>query len=291
MCTGTFIRDDVVLTAAHCNLPVRSYEKLLDVTVFGPGLSRKTPLVATKTVAQPDYRDYTDVGLVFFPAGSAPALAKLATVPGKSGDKVRFVGFGRDMFRADTRGLGRKRIGTNVMDNANGLVTITNEFSPYKTPAPGQSIFIKGDSGGPLFDSQGDILAVVSRSLTLERPHPQIPLRNYVAHVHMQFPSVTEPRNQTFISGALAEPIVDVSDSILSQAGAWCTTGAKACFVFCDSTARAVSSVSGFGKTKGLDGQDQWCRIADEAAIATSFSAPFESLPKPVLQTLDKNPK
>jgi len=282
LCTGTFIRDDAVLTAAHCVTPEHSYDKLLSVTMFGPGLPNNKPLLATKTIAYPGYQNGPtyDLAIVFFPKGSAPAIAKIAKSEAQKGEKVSFVGFGRQHFSRNDYGTGIKRIGTNVVDYPNGLVSITERFSPHQEARPGHSASGKGDSGGPLFDAQGNIIAIVSHTLELEQPHPQIPGRKFVDYVHMYLTSVVDAKNANFINNALAEPLVTSRESTMSQTGSWCTAHFKACFVLCSPADRLSTTALGYGQSKDPGGASVWCRVADGTAISTMFKTRAEDLPK-----------
>lgn len=282
LCTGTFIRDDAVLTAAHCVTPEHSYDKLLSVTMFGPGLPNNKPRLATKTIAYPGYQNGPDhdLALVFFPKGSAPAIAKIAKSEVKKGEKVSFVGFGRQYFSQNNYGTGIKRIGTNVVDSPNGLISISEGFSPHQEARPGHSVSGKGDSGGPLFDAQGHIIAIVSHTLELEQPHPQIPGRKYVDYAQMYLTSVVDAQDANFINNALAEPLVTSRESTMSQTGSWCAAHFKTCFVLCSAADKLTAKAPGYGQSKDPGGATVWCRVADDTAISTMFKTRAEDLPK-----------
>lgn len=288
-CTGTFIREDVVLTAAHCFVPSREAKqiKLIDVTVFGDERSRKTPLVSTGGAIHPDYNGQaeSDLGLVFFPAASAPAVAKLGSRPGKNGDKVHFVGMGVSRWEASWYSIGTKRIGTNVIGSADGMIAITNNFSsPYDVPEPGRSAYSNGDSGGPLFNDQEEIIGVNSMSLVQWTQDPRYygGLRQYVRYVQMQVPNVTQTKNESFINSTLAEMPINQNQPAPSESGGWCTFGFKACFTFCRPTDGASPTAPGFGKAKIPGYSDQWCRITNAATVANNFKTKIETLPKAV---------
>lgn len=152
-CSGTLISARAILTAAHC-----LDDDITEIRVW-PGEGPE--FLAESFVAHPQFNKSTlqfDVGVVLlgedFPR--APA-AILTSRPGLVGEAAIVAGFGRDE-NSDTTAL---RAGSTTISN----VTATRLESIYAPPA---SSICSGDSGGPIFLSEGGtwVVAGVSSATT-----------------------------------------------------------------------------------------------------------------------------
>jgi hypothetical protein len=160
-CSATFIRPDVLLTAAHC------------IDRDGPPIAVPSLKIASEDfVAHPDFptKIDKDVGLIFFDHDVASATMPLQFVLPTKGDSVTLVGYGNNRYvrRLLTAGAnGVKRTGTNkvalVNDLGITLVGTPDAFPEGEMQATGEnSSGAPGDSGGPLLSTAGEILGIAS---------------------------------------------------------------------------------------------------------------------------------
>ena len=167
MCTGTFVNDSQVVSAAHCIFAVlegggdASSMKFVNERSDGS----VTETSALKFAYHPDYvNDPTvlnknDIAVLTFPRGSAPAAVRLYGRRPKVGQNFTIVGFGLNDYDRDTQGNqvgsggGVKRMGTNKIQSiSNGMIEFTGVPTAADGVIPqGQNVASgSGDSGGPL---------------------------------------------------------------------------------------------------------------------------------------------
>lgn len=145
-CTGTFISDHVLITAAHC-LKSNSMG-LIDSQTY------QMTVRAVAVYAHPSYDQNAtyavgpnDIGIVVFPKGTSTQYSRLAIAPPKLNDAFKIVGFGRISDNMpDSAGI--KRIGSNkIAGLSNGVISFAGSSSSDGSP---ESLSSFGDSGGPL---------------------------------------------------------------------------------------------------------------------------------------------
>lgn len=178
LCTGTYISDRVILTAAHCVqtgdevevVRMQRSEAGVDFTVLARSLA---------TLAHPDYKRpenvASDLGLIKMPAASSKHWSNIAQRGAAVGDAVRMVGFGHnyinqytDAYQMVEKGAGEKRSGTNtIATTVDGSLRFKGFISPREAGDKGESVGNKvgiggGDSGGPLFNQSGELVGVAS---------------------------------------------------------------------------------------------------------------------------------
>lgn len=178
LCTGTYISDSMILTAAHCVQSAGDIEVVsMQRSDAGVEFTVHTRSLATR--AHPEYRRPEDVrsdlALITVPASSSSVWSNIAQNSAKLGDTVRMVGFGHnyinqytDAYQMVEKGVGEKRSGTNTIAIvADGSLRFKGFISPREAGDKGESVGNKvgiggGDSGGPLFNERGELVGVAS---------------------------------------------------------------------------------------------------------------------------------
>ena len=160
-CTGTFLGDNVVLTAAHC----------MDTSpTGGMGLNDGTMPVAmvhggfVDVQATKNRSPLKDVALLIFASPKSKVWRKIASNPPKEGDALMVAGYGQTDFVNNNDPDGRVRYGYNAIDALFPENAILFYRSPKTTDNLGRgadSMSGRGDSGGPIISGDG-IVAVTS---------------------------------------------------------------------------------------------------------------------------------
>jgi hypothetical protein len=145
-CTGTFVSDTTLLTAAHCINndddgglridTVRSLKSIHVAGVFGLGAQRLP----------------TDLAIIIFPPGTGTSTIPMATKPPAVGDSITIIGYGRTIATVDKSVSETQAItGDNQLQSAGAFLFFTGQPGPSDTVPAGQdSASGDGDSGGPL---------------------------------------------------------------------------------------------------------------------------------------------
>jgi len=162
ICTGTFVTETIVLTAAHCSMGGKvDAAGNVDLTMYIIEISDQENKSAeiigtsTKVLRNPQWDrnggnvNRYDLGLVYFEPGVARAVSPIATSPARSGDNFTIVGFGLSSNDQSTAGV--KRMGVNRIDSiSGGFVQFTGKSGTTNGDGTDSSAG-SGDSGGPLF--------------------------------------------------------------------------------------------------------------------------------------------
>ncbi len=189
-CSGTIVREDLVLTAAHCIVDADYAFLYLSDDKVGP--SNETFVIFPNfrrplTELEWDLSLNSDVAFVVFPRGSfaGHAIGKIAPSSPKEGDAVHLVGYGQTELK--TQGI--RHVGSNTVRKimpslANSIVLTTTAVGTST------SVSAPGDSGGPLFNSAGEIVGVTASGgmhldITTENPRDSF-------YVNLNDPGVAE---------------------------------------------------------------------------------------------------
>ena len=165
ICTGTFITETIVLTAAHCTMGGeidREGEvdhELQLVEIEGNDTSKARAVATSTRVVRNPMWDFAgrnvnryDLGLVFFEPGVAKDVLPIAAEPAEVGDDFVIVGYGLNTSSTnDPSSAGIKRMGQNrVSQILGGFIQFDGQSKT--TNADGTDVAAgSGDSGGPLF--------------------------------------------------------------------------------------------------------------------------------------------
>jgi secreted trypsin-like serine protease len=182
-CTGTWIGENTILTAAHCTgdgpsetdgkvpgVEIMVFE-VIDHTTTPKKTRLITPVVEvyrnSKWDAKKGFNRYDLAILKTAPQKSGErqrGLAKIGTEKPQKGDVIELVGYGYyDMSPFGKKGDDLKRVGTNTIAGIqNGFLNITGEIKNKNGGATGEHVSAgQGDSGGPMFHD-GKLIGVAS---------------------------------------------------------------------------------------------------------------------------------
>lgn len=163
LCTGTFVSDNTLLTAAHCvtpSAPGGGLKTMVNGRVIVPLKALLSPMPEGKEREPKD-----DVAVIVFEDGTSDTWFDLSRFPPKIGQRVTIVGFGQTDFVGDNRSDEKRRYGENtISDLPDKGATIKYELAVNSDgSAIGSDVMTgRGDSGGPLFLGNG-LLGIVSR--------------------------------------------------------------------------------------------------------------------------------
>jgi hypothetical protein len=165
LCGGTFVSSNTMISASHCvtnamdggvvfvagsTVTIESEEELNTIASAGvkplrvfsenPSLNVGGPTIITGELAA------TDISILIFPNGTAPATTPIATTPVKENDSVTVVGYGATEYDFDPDDpVNQKRAGgSKVIDVDQDIIIVGGGDGNLAAASA-------GDSGGPLF--------------------------------------------------------------------------------------------------------------------------------------------
>jgi hypothetical protein len=179
-CTGTFLGDNVVLTASHCteNTATGSVE-LADGTkavamVRGWTVEdKKEDQAAEENGLGTDLswakyfdRKSRDIAVLIFPSGTSSSWRNIAPNPPKVGDTITIAGYGRTSFNQDDSPDGNVRYGSNRIDFLkDGLLIFESAAGTHPTAGQDSTSGL-GDSGGPVLYEEGVVGVIAAGGTT-----------------------------------------------------------------------------------------------------------------------------
>ncbi len=157
LCSGTLIAPDAVLSAAHCfdsRRPGLAYEVAVGSTLTGAA----DRVFVLEVVKHPEFDERTranDVAILWLASpidGVAPLpLPDPSSMPPPIGARVELAGFGATEPGAPPDGA--KRVGVGRVANVDANVIEVE---------PDPAVSCVGDSGGPLFAGEGELVGIAS---------------------------------------------------------------------------------------------------------------------------------
>ena len=218
VCTGTVVRHDLVVTAAHC-LKGKKFDR---VFAFDKGSDTDDPSkvlpTSIGTVTFPDYDPEEkglimnkDVGFVVFGPHALDKypVASFASKEAVEDQEVSVVGYGQIVYddrssNADQkRYAGRNRI-VKIYTEYGGVIVLATT-----TIANGEAGLGSGDSGGPLLNNKDEILGIAqSNALKL----PDTPLKSNNDAISADNPlksaytNIFNPGIAAFIDAVMKDP-------------------------------------------------------------------------------------
>lgn len=163
ICTGTFVNDSQLVTAAHCiykSMIAGKSPSIVSITKL-----KHQRINAIRWQHHPDYSvkgeplRIRDIAVVTFPAGTSSATTRLYQGALSVGQDFTIIGFGANAYEFDSNGnptssgLGIKRKGQNQIDEITGglikfkgVASATDKNTPLGLDVASGT----GDSGGPL---------------------------------------------------------------------------------------------------------------------------------------------
>lgn len=166
-CTGTFVSDRIILTAAHCakgDVDEVGFVKNANVSYKG-----ETPTRVFRNIRWTDGgddRNKYDLVLLEFVNPLSKSFAQIRDIPAQSGDVITIVGFGVVNAKSHS-GSGRKRIGENVLKNREDGVLSFEGVASGDTLDGANAASGDGDSGGPMYVDD-ELVGVTSNGVLKE---------------------------------------------------------------------------------------------------------------------------
>jgi|HubBroStandDraft_6_1064221.scaffolds.fasta_scaffold29111_3 V8-like Glu-specific endopeptidase len=155
LCTGTLIAPKLLVSAGHCAVPGAYDVNFSEQPNLAAAIGTQGWITAT-AIVDPQYDGNTadghDLSVILLSQAQSTTPIALGSAPA-AGATVRAVGYGMDVIGDDGTGAGTKRQVTIQVDSVATHEIVTGQQGLGTC---------HGDSGGPLFDSSGTLVATTS---------------------------------------------------------------------------------------------------------------------------------
>lgn len=199
-CTGFFVNEHQVLTAAHCVVNLSPDQPELYLAVGENAKPQQKGAKALRYFLHSDFARGSqllanpyDIAVVEFPAGSAAATVRMSMRAPRVDDSVTLVGFGRDENVAGAspnKGStvsGTKRYGKNSIRGCEeGVFSVVGVAKTRPGLQKGQYVATaQGDSGGPLLQN-AEVVGMTIASEVRQGPNGQIASVSYAIDLNSE---------------------------------------------------------------------------------------------------------
>ena len=157
-CTATFVRHNVLLTAAHCV----SGRSSVDVHLLERRLKSKR-IITNKAYSLSDKRgvNKNDLAIIIVADYSAPAISRMCFKQPTVGEPIAIVGYGLNNLKP-RQGAGIKREGFNFLAEIENDLLIFDGQLLSSDNSGYDAASASGDSGGPMFSLDGNCVMGVT---------------------------------------------------------------------------------------------------------------------------------
>jgi len=182
MCTAGFIRDNRLITAAHClkgateviikleysNVHADSWEIHPEDAGEDQSVAATATDVGIISLSIETVAAYKQAALAV--AAKPPAIGVVGTQRVKPGECFAWAGYGRHLMDDGIAPDGVRRVGANLvrsgMPYKTSYYTLYSQISPDKVINDHTAMFGSGDSGAPIYNIKGEVIGVVSATYT-----------------------------------------------------------------------------------------------------------------------------
>ena len=174
-CTGTFVRDDLLVTAAHCTTaPGTAKFVLFGKVAHWQGQRPSSSLYTVHpdfSIEEPSPRP-TDIAFIHLPRGTATSdmIATIAVEEDWSEQPVTMVGYGGSEPSWKWDLLGVRRLGKNQIAGFwyGGPYRMIKLNTEQPVNPSDNAAINEGDSGGPLYNHRGELVGIGQSGRLLE---------------------------------------------------------------------------------------------------------------------------
>ena len=183
LCTAGFIRENRLITAAHC---LRGATEVIIKLEYADVYADSWEIHPEDAGDQDTvYSTATDVGIISLSeetvaaykqaavdvGATPPTIGVVGTQRVRPGECFAWAGYGRHQMDDGTKSDGVRRVGANLVRSGlsykTGYYTSYSQISPSKVINDHTAMFGSGDSGAPIYNVKGEVIGVVSATYTM----------------------------------------------------------------------------------------------------------------------------